>query len=62
MSSFSGPGSYETFRTVPNGKGGLIVSRDTRFKKLAAEDFPGPGAYEVTRTLFHGRLNIISPG
>ena len=45
MRVVAGPGAYEAKQTL-QPKGGLMVTRDKRFK-YNADDLPGPGAYEV---------------
>ncbi|GFO23626.1 sperm-tail PG-rich repeat-containing protein 2-like [Plakobranchus ocellatus] len=40
-----GPGAYES--PYHTGKGGLMVTRDRRFRQ-DMEEFPGPGTYEVS--------------
>ncbi|XP_012937839.1 sperm-tail PG-rich repeat-containing protein 2 [Aplysia californica] len=55
-----GPGTYDTPREALGPKGGLMVTRDKRFRH-EKEDFPGPGAYELSPliqdTVLRGTFN-----
>uniref|UniRef100_A0A2C9KKI0 Sperm-tail PG-rich repeat-containing protein 2 n=1 Tax=Biomphalaria glabrata TaxID=6526 RepID=A0A2C9KKI0_BIOGL len=42
-----GPASYNTAKETINPKGGLMVTKDRRFRENI-DDFPGPGTYELS--------------
>ena len=41
-----GPGTYESQKG--KNTGGLMVTKEARFRKNKADEVPGPGAYEVS--------------